>query len=74
MVQWLAHLTCNTGNAGSIPTHGMCVFHSKWISQYFVLARDYVVGLPVLHSNMSQPWRKVLNAVVAELSIHKLKD
>ena len=22
----------------------------------------------------SQPWRKVLNAVVAELSIHKLKD
>ena len=25
-------------------------FHSKWISQYFVLARDYIVGFPVLHS------------------------
>ena len=25
-------------------------FHSKWISQCFVLARDYVVGFPVLHS------------------------
>ena len=50
MVQWLAHLTCNPGNAGSIPTHGICVFHSKWISQYFVLARDYIVGFPVLHS------------------------
>ena len=50
MVQWLAHLTCNPGNAGSIPTHGISVFHSKWISQYFVLARDYIVGFPVLHS------------------------
>ena len=50
MVQWLAHLTCNPGNAGSIPTHGMYVFHSKWFSQYFVLARDYIVGFPVLHS------------------------
>ena len=50
MVQWLAHLTCNPGNAGSIPTHGICIFHSKWISQYFVLARDYIVGFPVLHS------------------------
>ena len=50
MVQWLAHLTCNPGNAGSIPTHGICVFHSKWICQYFVLARDYIVGFPVLHS------------------------
>ena len=50
MVQWLAHLTCNPGNAGSIPTHGICVFHSKWISQYFVLARDYIVGFPVPHS------------------------
>ena len=50
MVQWLAHLTCNPGNAGSIPTHGICVFHSKWISQYFVLARDYIIGFPVLHS------------------------
>ena len=53
MVQWLAHLTCNPGNAGSIPTHGICVFHSKWISQYIVLALDYIVGfpvLPVLHS------------------------
>ena len=50
MVQWLAHLTCNPGNAGSIPTHGICFFHSKWISQYFVLARDYIVGFPVLHS------------------------
>ena len=49
MVQWLAHLTCNPGNAGSIPTYGICVFHSKWISQYFVLARDYIVGFPVLH-------------------------
>ena len=49
MVQWLAHLTCNPGNMGSIPTHGIC-FHSKWISQYFVLARDYIVGFPVLHS------------------------
>ena len=47
MVQWLAHLTCNPGNAGSIPTHGISVFHSKWISQYFVLARDYIVGFPV---------------------------
>ena len=50
MVQWLAHLTCNPGNAGSIPTHGICVFHSKWIGQYFVQARDYIVGFPVLHS------------------------
>ena len=50
MVQWLAHLTCNPGNVGSIPTHGISVFHSKWISQYFVLARDYIVGFPVLHS------------------------
>ena len=50
MVQWLAHLTCNPGNAGSIPTHGISVFNSKWISQYFVLARDYIVGFPVLHS------------------------
>ena len=26
MVQWLAHLTCNPGDAGSIPTHGiMCL-------------------------------------------------
>ena len=29
MVQWLAHLTCNPGNAGSIPTHGLCVFSFK---------------------------------------------
>ena len=50
MVQWLAHLTCNPGNAGSIPTRGISVFHSKWISQYFVLACDYIVGFPVLHS------------------------
>ena len=50
MVQWLAHLTCNPGNAGSIPTHGISVFHSRWISKYFVLARDYIVGFPVLHS------------------------
>ena len=50
MVQWLAHLTCNPGNARSIPTRGICVFHSKWISQYFVLARDYIVGFPFLHS------------------------
>ena len=50
MVQWLAHMTCNPGNAGSIPTHGICVFHSKWISQYFVLAGDHIVGFPVLHS------------------------
>ena len=49
VLQWLAHLTCNPGNAGSIPTHGICVFHSKWISQYFVLARDYIVGFRVLH-------------------------
>ena len=26
MVQWLAHLTCNPGNAGSIPTYGMTCF------------------------------------------------
>ena len=23
MVQWLAHLTCDPGDAGSIPTHGI---------------------------------------------------
>ena len=49
MVQWLAHLTGNPGNAGSIPTHGVCVFHAKWSSQYYVLASDYIVGFPVLH-------------------------
>ena len=43
-------MTCNPGNAGSIPTRGISVFHSKRISQYFVLARDYIVGFPVLHS------------------------
>ena len=26
MVQWLAHLTCNPGDAGSIPTHGIKCF------------------------------------------------
>ena len=26
MVQWLVHLTCNSGDAGSIPTHGIMCF------------------------------------------------
>lgn len=26
MVQWLAHLTCNAGEAGSIPTHDIMCF------------------------------------------------
>ena len=26
VVQWLAHLTCNPGDAGSIPTHGIKCF------------------------------------------------
>ena len=34
MVQWLAHPTSNQGDAGSIPTHGTYVFHSKRISQW----------------------------------------
>ena len=58
MVQCLAHLTCNPGNAGSISTHGICVFHSKWISQYFVLARDYIVEFPVFHSKYIKTDRK----------------
>ena len=30
MVQWLAHLTCNPGDAGSIPIHGIkCFFIRK---------------------------------------------
>ena len=71
MVQWLAHLTCNPGNAGSIPTHGICVFHSKWISQYFVLARDYIVGFPVLHSKYIYIyiWKKKTN----KLQVHPYK-
>ena len=26
MVQWLAHLTCNPGDAGSFPTHDIMCF------------------------------------------------
>ena len=30
MVQWLAHLTCNPRDSGSIPTHDiMCFFNDK---------------------------------------------
>ena len=30
MVQWLAHLRCTPGDAGSIPTHGIkCIFIRK---------------------------------------------
>ena len=35
MVQWLAHLTCNPGNAGSIPTHGICDFSFKMDQSVF---------------------------------------
>ena len=35
MVQWLAHLTCNPGNAGSIPTHGIYVFSFKMDQSVF---------------------------------------
>ena len=31
----LAHLICNPGNAGSIPTHGICVFSFKMDESVF---------------------------------------
>ena len=35
MVQWLVPLTCNPGNAGSIPTHGIRVFSLKMDQSVF---------------------------------------
>ena len=72
MVQWLAHLTCNPGNAGSIPTHGISVFHSKWISQYFVLARDYIVGFPVLHSKYIYIYIYILKKTTTLLNLQNM--
>ena len=47
-VQWIAHPTSNQGDAGSIPTHGTYVFHSKGSvsSSSLLLASDYIVGFP----------------------------
>ena len=46
MVQWLAHLTCNPGDVGSVPTHGI---------KCFSIRKGSVSGSPSLfvHSSLN---------------------